>query len=291
MQQSTITDKKYSLGTKLKMKLFDNFQHIVENPSPQELKELYQQDKFSFKFNNKGFGAYIDIPYNKDYFNDFYRSIGTPYIFGLYNLDKTTNTDKLIGTVSIVLRYDNKIWQIMDLRISKDYRGKQYLDNLITATFATRVMKSSAYYAISMNPNPRIDAICNNIKLPKLKNRGKMYIYTVSYDDIKKIIPMLETFYCSEIGFVDNNNSRIFVDGTKKTNIRLLHLHHNADYREFDYREPLRGYHYCFAIHENNDFIMRTLKDDYNLDPGSTANVFSNDFKADWSRFVKTFEI
>ena len=36
---------------------------------------------------------------------------------------------------------------------------------------------------------------------------------------------------------------------------------------------------------------MRTLKDDYNLDPGSSANVFSNDFKADWSRFVKTFEI
>jgi len=291
MQPSTIAGKKYSLGTSIKMKLFDHFQHIVENPSSLELKQFYNQDKFSFKFNNKGFGAYIDIPSGKEYFTDYYRSIGTPYIFGIYNLDKTNNTDTLIGAVSLVLRYDNKIWQIMDLKIKKEYRGKQCIDTLISATLTTRVMKSTAYYAISMNPNPRIDAVCNNIKLPKMKNRGKMNIYTVSYDDIKKIIPTLETFYCSEIGFVNTNEDRVFIDGTKKSQLKLLHLHHNANYREFDYREPQRGYQYCFAIHEDNDFIIRTLKDDYKVEPSANATVFSNDFKADWSKFVKTFEI
>lgn len=291
MQQTAIVGKKYSLGTSIKMKLFDNFQHIVENPSQTELKEFYQEDKFSFKFNNKGFGAYIDIPSDKEYFTDYYRNFGTPYIFGIYNLDKTNNTDTLIGAISLVLRYDTKIWQIMDLKIAKEYRGKHCIDSLITATLTTRVMKSKAYYAISMNPNLRIDAVCNNIKLPKMKNRGKMNIYTVSFDDIKKIIPTLETFYCSEIGFVNTNEDRVFIDGTKKSPLKLLHLHHNTNYREFDYREPQRGYQYCFAIHEDNDFIIRTLKDDYKVEPSANANVFSNDFKGDWSKFVKTFEI
>lgn len=291
MQQSAIAGKKYSLGTSIKMKLFDNFQHVVENPSLSDLKQLFQEDKFSFKFNNKGFGAYIDIPANKEYFMDYYRSIGTPYVFGLYELDKVNNTDRMIGAVSLVLRYDNKVWQIMDLKIKKEFRGKQCIDSLITATLTTRITKSTAYYAISMNPNPRMDAVCNNIKLPKMKNRGKMNIYIVSFEDINKILPTLETFYCSEIGFVSNDEERVFVDGNKKSNLKLLHLHHNANYREFDYREPQRGYQHCFAIHEDNDFVIRTLKDEYSVEPSASANVFSNDFKADWSRFVKTFEI
>jgi phage pi2 protein 07 len=291
MQQSAITGKKYSLGTSIKKKLFDNFKHIVENPSTTDLKKIFQEDKFSFKFNNKGFGAYIDIPTNKEYFMDYYRNIGTPYIFGLYELDKANNTDILIGTVSLVLRYDNKVWQIMDLKIKKEYRGKQCIDSLISSTLTTRITKSTAYYAISMNPNPRIDSICNNMKLPKMKNRGKMIIYIVSFDDIIKILPTLQTFYCSEIGFINNDDERVFIDGNKKTTIKLLHLHHNANYREFNYREPQRGYQYCFAIHEDNDFIIRTLKDKYSIEYCSTANIFSNDFKTDWSKFVKTFEI
>lgn len=291
MQANAITSRKYSLGTALKLKLFDNFLHVVENPSLDDLKTLYQTDKFTFKFNNKGFGAYIDVPANKDYFMDFYRSIGTPYIFGLYNIDKVNNTDTIVGAVSLVLRYDTKVWQIMDLKIAKEFRGKQCINDLISATLTTRVMKSTAYYAISMNPNPRIDAVCNSIKLPKMKNRGKMHIYTVSFDNIKKIIPTLETFYCSEIGFVNSNEERAFIDGNAKTNMKILHLHHNANYREFDYREPQRGYQYCFAIHEENEFIIRTLKDEYQVEPSANATVFSNDFKADWSRYVKTFEI
>jgi len=288
---TSIANKKFSLGTSLKMKMFDNFVHIVENPKAEDLNQFYQDDRFTFKFNNKSFGAYIDIPNNKEYFIDYYRTIGTPYIFGLYSIDKGQGTDTMIGAVSLVLRYDNKVWQIMDLKIAKEFRGKKCLDNLITSTLPTRVMKGSAYYAISMNPNARIDVICNRMKLPKMKNRGKMHIYLVSYDNIKNILPTLETFYCSEIGFVNNGNDRLFIDNTNNRNIKLLHLHHNADYREFDFHDPQKGYAYCFTIHEDNEFIVRILKEEYNIDPSSSANVFSNDFKTDWSKFVKTFEI
>lgn len=73
--------------------------------------------------------------------------------------------------------------------------------------------------------------------------------------------------------------------------MKILHLHHNSLYRQFDFREPQRGYQYCFAIHEENDFIIKGLKDNYNVEPYSTANIFTNNFKADWSKFVKTSEI
>jgi hypothetical protein len=291
MQHTAITGKKYSLSTSIKMKLFDNFQHIILNPSLFDLKQCFQEDNFSFKLNNKGFGGYIDIPVNKEYFVDYYKNIGTPYIFGLYEVDKVNDRDIMIGMVSLILRYDNKVWQIMDLKIKKEYRGKKCVDCLISSTLSTRITKSTAYYAISMNPNPCIDAVCNNMKLPKMKNRGKMNIYITSFEDIKKILPTLENFYCSEIGFVNTNEERIFVDGSKKTNLKLLHLHHNANYRVFDYREPQRGFQYCFAIHEDNDFIIQTLKNNYSIEPNANATIFSNNFKNDWSKFVKTFEI
>lgn len=294
MQSSSVNipnNKKYSLGTSIKMMLFDNFHYIVENPSEEDLYKLDKSDKISFKFNNKSFGSYIDIPNDLEYYTNFYRYFGTPYIFGLYYVDKESNINNIIGAISLILRYDNKVWQIMDLKIKKEYQGKDYLNKIIGGTFTTRILKSSAYYAISMNPNIRIDSICNNMKMPKMKYRGKMFIYLVSFENIKKIIPTLETFYCSEIGFVDNRDTRLFIDNNTKKNIKMLHLHHNANYREFDYREPQKGYQYCFSIHENNDFIISILQNEYKIEANASANIYSNDFKTDWSRFVKTFEI
>lgn len=282
---------KHSLGTTIKMKLFDNFQYVVKNPSVTDLQNFYRQDRFSFKYNNKTFGCYIDISPNKQYFEDYYKHIGVPYIFGLYNLDKTKNIDILIGTVTLILRHDNKIWQIMDLKIAKEFRGKHSLDKLISSTLSTRILKSNAYYALSMNPNPKLDAVCNHLNLPKLKNRGKMYIYTISFENIKKILSTLESFYCSEIGFVNTNDDRLFIDSAKNIPIKMLHLHHNTTYRDYDFREPQRGYIYCFSIHESNEFIISSLKQEYNIEPSANATIYSNDFKTDWSKFVKTYEI
>ena len=66
----------------------------------EDLKQFYQDDRFTFKFNNKSFGAYIDIPNTNEYFIDYYRTFGTPYIFGFYNLDKTNNTGKLLFSLN-----------------------------------------------------------------------------------------------------------------------------------------------------------------------------------------------
>jgi hypothetical protein len=84
----------------------------------------------------------------------------------------------------------------------------------------------------------------------------------------------------------------MFVDNTTKKGYKLLHLHHNADYREeINFTEPQRGYHYCFSIHENNEYIIQELKEKFKITSSSSATVYSNDFKTDWSKFVKTFEI
>jgi len=108
-----------------------------------------------------------------------------------------------------------------------------------------------------------------------------------TYDQIKK-----KFIKKSKIRFIDNNKSRMFIDNTTKKGYKLLHLHHNADYREeIDFTEPQRGYHYCFSIHENNEYIIQELKEKFKITSSSSATIYSNDFKTDWSKFVKTFEI
>lgn len=261
-------------------------------PPIEDLKEIEKEEKFCFKFNNKTKGAYIECHKDSEYYNDYYRSFGKPEIYGLYEINNETNTKIIIGTVSLIYRYDNKVCHIMDLKIKKSHRGTGGVYKFIRSTLFSRIIKNSGYYGICMNTNTIIDHLTSTVSLPKMKNRGKMHIYLVSYEEINKILPTLSSFYCSEIAFVDNNKSRMIVDSTTKKPFKILHLHHNADYREnTDFFETQRGYQYCFSIHEDNEFIIQELKEKYKITSSSSATIYSNSFKADWSKFVKTFEI
>ena len=265
---------------------------VKENPSFKDLKEIEKDEIFCFKFNNKSKGAYIECHKDAEYYNEYYRTFGKPQIYGLYEKNSETKEKIIIGTISLIYRYDTKVCHIMDLKIKKSHRGTGGVNKFIRSTLLSRIIKNSGYYGICFNTNTIVDTLVNKISLPKMKNRGKMNIYLVSYEDILKILPTLSSFYCSEIGFVDNNKSRMIVDSAKKTPFKLLHLHHNAEYREdMDYYEPQRGYQYCFSIHESNEFIIQELKEKYKITASSSATVYSNDFKTDWSKFVKTFEI
>ena len=180
----------------------------------------------------------------------------------------------------------------MDLKIKKAYRGTGGVNKFIRSTLFSRIIKNKGYYGICMNTNTIIETLVEKISLPKMKNRDKMLIYLVSYDDIVKILPTLSSFYCSEIAFIDNNKTRLIVDSTTKKSYKILHLHHNADYREDnDFYEPQKGYQYCFSIHESNEYIIQELKEKYKITSSTSATIYSNDFKTDWSKFVKTFEI
>jgi hypothetical protein len=282
---------RYSLKTHIKKKLMDNFNYVISNPPEEHLNELHTSEHFNFKFNNKSFAAYIDIPRIREFYNDFYKEIGTAYIYGLYNLNKEKDTENIIGSITLLLRHDNRIWQILDLKIKKDFQGIKCVNTLLTATLPIRILKNTGYYIISMNPNPRVDIICSNMKMTKMKPRGKMLIFIVSFENVVRMLSYLQIFYSSDIGFVNNNNKRIWMDATNKKEMKILHLHHNSLSRQFDFREPQIGYEYCFAIHESHDFIIKGLKDDYNVEPLASANIFTNNFKADWSKFVKTSEI
>ena len=265
---------------------------VCSKPSIEELKEIEKEEKFCFKFNNKSKGAYIECHKDSEYYNEYYRTFGKPEIYGLYEINGETKEKKIIGSVSLIYRYDNKVCHIMDLKIKKSHRGTGGIRKFIMSTLFSRVIKNNGYYGICFNTNSIIENLTSSIALPKLKNRGKMHIYLVSYDEIVKIMPTLSSFYCSEIAFIDNNKSRMIVDSVTKKSFKILHLHHNADYREdTDFSEPQRGYHYCFSVHESNEYIIHELKEKFKISSSSSATVYSNDFKADWSKFVKTFEI
>jgi hypothetical protein len=282
---------KHSLKTIIKRAFIDNFNHVINNPPEEHLKELYDQDYFCFKYANKSFAAHFAIPDDKEYFMDFYRDFGTPYVYGLYNYDKEKNIDTIIGTLTMVYRHDNRILQILDVKIKKEHQSQGLLDTLISATIPLRILKNTEYYTISMNPNPRVDSICGNMIINKLKNRGKMMIFIVNFELIKQILPYLETFYASDIGFVNNHVKRVWYDAAGKKELKLLHLHHNSHYRQYDFREPVIDYSYCFAIHEGNEFVLQDFKEKYDVEPCASATVFSKGFKTDWTKFVKTSEI
>ena len=267
---------------------------VKEKPSIEDLMEIEKDEKFCFKFNNKTKGGYIECHKDSEYYNEYYRTFGKPEMYGLYEIDNESKpkTKKIIGSVSLIYRYDTKVCHIMDLKIKKLYRGTDGVNKFIRSTLFSRIIKNNGYYGICMNPNTIIDNLVAKISLPKMKNRGKMNIYLVSFDEITKILPTLSSFYCSEIAFVDNNKTRLFVESPTKKSFKILHLHHNADYREdTDFSEPQRSYQYCFSIHESNEFIIQELKEKYKITASSSATVYSNDFKTDWSKFVKTFEI
>jgi hypothetical protein len=265
---------------------------VKENPSVEELKELLKDEKFCFKFNNINKSAYIDCHKDEDYYINYYKTFGKPQIYGLYEKNCKTKIKELIGTVSLIHRYDNKVCQIMDLKIKKSHRGNGGVSKLISSTSFSRMFKYEGYYGICMNTNTVVEYLTTKIKTPKLKNKGKMLIYLISFEEVNKILPILSTFYNSEIAFIDNTKSRVINDiGTKKP-YKILHLHHNADYREdIDYSEPQRGYQYCFSIHESSEFIIQELKEKYKIVSSSTATIYSSDFKTDWNKFVKTYEI
>ena len=289
---ATSSTPKYSITTTIKNQCgVKKFNHVVSSPKEEDLQIVDKAVVVKFTFNNKKNGCYIDLPADKLFYNEFYKTFGKPYIFALYNRDNVSNIDTVIGSVSLIYRYDKKIWQILDLKILKEYRGQKGISAFVKSTLGTRMNKSGAYFAISMNPNPIVDDVINKVMMPKLKFRGRMQIYMVSYDEIKKALETLTSFYRSDIGYIDNNDKRIFVDSKNNRSFKMLHLCHNCDYREYDFDELQRGYLYCFSIHEENEFIINELKEKYKVSPCANANVYSNDFKDDWSRFVKTFEI
>jgi len=155
---STVANK-HSLKTFIKRAFIDNFNHVITDPPEEHLNELYNQDHFCFKYANKSFAAYFAIPRAKEYFMDLYRDIGTPYIYGMYNHDTEKKTDTIIGTLTMIHRHDNRILQIIDVKIRKEYQSRGLLDKLISATLPIRLLKNTGYYIISMNPNPRVDII------------------------------------------------------------------------------------------------------------------------------------
>jgi hypothetical protein len=265
---------------------------VKENPSVEELKELLKDEKFYFKFNNINKSAYIDCHKDEDYYIDYYKTFGKPQLYGLYEKNCKTKVKELIGTVSLIHRYDNKVCQIMDLKIKKSNRGNGGVSKLISSTSFSRMFKYEGYYGICMNTNTIVEHLTSKIKTPKLKNRGKMLIYLISFEDLNKILPILSTFYSSDIAFIDNTKSRLINDSGTKKPYKILHLHHNAEYREdIDYNEPQRGYQYCFSLHESSEFIIKELKEKYQIESSSSAIIYSSDFKTDWNKFVKTYEI
>ena len=148
-----------SISTSIKTSLSKTFKkekltiNVSYAPSIEDLQQFDKAEKFCFKFNNKAKNAYIDCHKDEDYYMDYYRTFGKPYVYGLYEKNNETKESKIIGTVSLIYRYDTKVCHIMDLKIKKSHRGSGGVNKFIRSTLFSRVLNNKGYYAISMNTN------------------------------------------------------------------------------------------------------------------------------------------
>jgi hypothetical protein len=213
----------------------------------------------------------------------------------LYNRDVENNKDIIIGAITLVFRHDYNIWQIMDMKVLPDYRKQGSVGTFIRGTFFKRMSKTTSYYIICFDDNKIIDKIINNSIIPNMIDRGKMYIYLITHEQMNDIITILEYFYDSQIGFINNENLRVIANFNNNQSYKILHLNHNNSNsnRHIDISTISTDnlYKYCFSIHESNNYVIEKLKDEYNIDYSSTATIYSNNFITDWSKFVKTYEI
>ena len=118
---------------------------VKNNPSIEDLKELEKEERFCFKFNNKSKGAYMECHKDEDYYNEYYRTFGKPEIYGLYEKNKEEKTKTIIGSISLIYRYDTKVCQIMDMKIKKSHRGTGGIKKFIMSTLFSRIIKNNGY--------------------------------------------------------------------------------------------------------------------------------------------------
>jgi hypothetical protein len=291
---------KYTIKTILRNKFCKNFNHLISSPPVEDLNYLESKMKTYFNFNKIIRGGYITLPSQQqsgvtNYYIDFYKTFGKPYIYGLYNRDVENNKDIIIGAITLVFRHDYNIWQIMDMKVLPDYRKQGSVGTFIRGTFFKRMSKTTSYYIICFDDNKIIDKIINNSIIPNMIDRGKMYIYLITHEQMNDIITILEYFYDSQIGFINNENLRVIANFNNNQSYKILHLNHNNSNsnRHIDISTISTDnlYKYCFSIHESNNYVIEKLKDEYNIDYSSTATIYSNNFITDWSKFVKTYEI
>src|SRR5579872_6436881 len=127
----------------------------------------------------------------------FFRRIGEPFYYALFDTTDINNDDIVIGTICYVYRKlrDEYIMYICDLKFDPIIRNKGIMNKIIYRTIPNCLLRTTKFYAISMNDNTDDTNIKNKNKILKMCrhiaskyniqiNSTKLNIYSLDYDQM-----------------------------------------------------------------------------------------------------------
>ena len=230
----------------------------------------------------------------------FYLDHGNDYCkffrrLGELNMMICQSNNKIIGTCAMILRKIpiGKTWYLADFKIEPEFRGLRLPYHMTTNDFFNKYWISNRCYGIAMDEPSKDSWVVNisrkasHLHLFKLHNAGKLYIYSVNYNQMKYLHQVLEITkgkiaYLSLKGVKD-----IILQSTLKP-MKLLHVQWGRN-NKYNTTQPQPGYTHMFCLHENDP--LKKILDKYNIKTDTTATIVQyNMDNVDWS-FILTSDI
>lgn len=272
-----------------------------QNLIPGEIVELNNNNKSELNSKLKKFEEKLshDYPLGYDYFKITHGE--NYYAFferlGVIHMNLLIDNNEIVGSGSGILRnikYKNdKIlptFYLCDLKIDPKYRGKHIPFQMLLSA-KQKLNISNRIYGITMNKNDnkenKVVKLSKKIPLLNFKSGGKLMIYSIDYDTLLKIKPIIE-HHRGNISFLSLLNIKDLILKSTGSPLPLLHIQWQSNDIN-NIIEPIPGYTYMFCCHIDDPLYIDLIN--HNIITNTTAEIIHHNMDdVDW-KFILTSDI
>lgn len=186
----------------------------------------------------------------------------------------------------------NKKKYLCDLKIDPKYRGKHMPFKMLLSA-KQKLNISNRIYGITMNKNDdkenRVVKLSKKIPLLNFKSGGKLMIYSIDYDTLLKIRPIIQR-HRGNISFLSLLNIKDLILKSTELPLPLLHIQWgNISNENNIIIEPIYGYTYMFCCPINDPLYSELTNN--NIITNTTAEIIQHNMDdCDW-KFILTSDI
>jgi hypothetical protein len=193
-----------------------------------------------------------------------------------------------------------RAWYLCDLKVHPEYRGRHLPLAMLRRSFLRRYLMCRRGFGVSMNPKNKPNPVLRlleRFKWARFKAGPQLRIYSLTYDEILKIEPLLRR-HRGPVSFLSLKGTKDLILQSTNEPLELLHAQFgprgaaragiNATLQTLAGR-PLRGATHMFCAPENDVLAMDLERE--NLSFTATATIIHHRMDdVDW-KFLPTSDI
>jgi hypothetical protein len=230
---------------------------------------------------------YFKITHGKNYYKFFER-------LGQLTMIACMHKNNIIGTFFGVLRkiHNKKVWYIADFKIDPLFRGKQ-LSYAMLSKGVPKLLTTTRFYGISMNTTNKknkVLTIANKVPFVNIKS-NQLLIYSVNYDQLLNILPIL-TYFRGRVSYLSLNGVKEMKLKSTQKRMNVFHIQWTTNTKNTISNVtniPIPNYTYMFCC-LHNDLMVSYLRSK-NVTTDITATIIYNNMDHfDW-KFILTSDI